>query len=92
MYDEGTWNLIRYTECSLYPGFVIPREFIRSLLGRIQGAKHMVLIPGGSLYPRFIISGVHCIYKPTNLRTFYYQQLSDTASIIYRFNLCMKKF
>ena len=26
----------------LYPGFVIPRELVRSLLGRIQGTRHLV--------------------------------------------------
>ena len=58
-YDEGTWNLVCYNESLLYLGFVIPRECIRSLLGRIQGTKHLVCYTG-----RFIISRVHFIGVP----------------------------
>ena len=39
-YDERTQNLVRSIECSLYPGFVIPREFVRSLLDRILRTRH----------------------------------------------------
>ena len=55
-YDEGTWNLVRYSESSLYPGLVIPREFIRSLLVRIPRGRTF-----GSLYLEFVISGFHCV-------------------------------
>ena len=39
---KETQNLVRIIENSLYLGFIIPREFVRSLLGRIQGTRHLV--------------------------------------------------
>ena len=53
---KGTQNSVRFVESSLYLGFVIPREFVRSLLGRIQGTRHLVRYTGN-----FIISGVRYI-------------------------------
>ena len=51
---------------SLYGRFVKLREFIRNLLGRIQGTRHLVhslfVIPGSSLYRRFVTSGFHCMF------------------------------
>ena len=41
-FGEETSNLVRNNESSLYPGFVITRELVRSLLGRIQGNSHLV--------------------------------------------------
>ena len=46
-------NFFRNIESSLYPGFLIQREFVMSLLGRIQGTKHLVRYTG-----KFVISGV----------------------------------
>ena len=46
---------MRNNESSLYPGFVIPREFVRSLLGRIQGTRRLVRNNESSSYPGFVI-------------------------------------
>ena len=40
-------------ESSLHPGFLIKREFVRSLLGRVQGTRHLVRYTGN-----LIVSGV----------------------------------
>ena len=40
--DEGIINLVRNNESSLHTECVIPRLFLRSLLGRIQGTRHFV--------------------------------------------------
>ena len=37
--------------------FVIPMEFVRGLLGRIQGTRHLVRYTG-----KFVLSGVRCIW------------------------------
>ena len=50
--DEGTRNLVRSNEISLYPEFVIQKEFTYNLLARIQG-------PDFSCNSRkFVIKGV----------------------------------
>ena len=58
-YDEGTEKLARNNES---PGFIIPREFIRSFLGRIQETKHLVRYTG-----KFVISGARYIGIPLYL-------------------------
>ena len=58
-YDEGTQLLVRNIESSLYPGLVIPTEFVRNLLDRIQWTRHLVRYTG-----KFVISGVRYIGIP----------------------------
>ena len=58
-YDEGTCSMVHYNESSLYPRFVMPREFQRSLLGRIQGTEQLVRHAR-----RLVLSGVHYIGIP----------------------------
>ena len=45
--------MVRYIESSSNRRFVKPREFIRNLLGRIQGTRHLVRYTG-----KFVISEV----------------------------------
>ena len=59
--DEGTRNLVRNNESSLYRGFVIQREFIYSLLARIQGTGLLVRNNGKFVIRGFVITGFHCI-------------------------------
>ena len=51
-YDEGTKFFSLYREFVI-SGVRIQREFVMSLLGRIQGTKHLVRYTG-----KFVISGV----------------------------------
>ena len=55
---KGPKNWFVISKSSLYPGFVIPREIIWSLLGRIQGTRHYVRYTG-----KFVISGVRTLYR-----------------------------
>ena len=63
-YDDGTQTLVHNIESSFYPGFVIPREFIRSLLGRIKGTRHIVRYT-----EKFVISEVRYFGIPLFLQT-----------------------
>ena len=55
--------MVRNNESSLYSGLVIPKEFTRSLLGRIRGTRHLVRYTG-----KFVISGVRYIRIPLYLK------------------------
>ena len=58
--DEGTRNLVRNYESSLYQGFVIQREFTYNLLTRIQGTELFVCNSGKFMIRGFVIAGFHC--------------------------------
>ena len=53
IHGEGTRNLVHCIESLLNRGFVKSREFVRNLLGRIQGTRHLVRYTG-----KFVISEV----------------------------------
>ena len=74
-YDDGNQNFVRNIESSLYPGFVIPREFVRSLLGKIKETRHSVCYT-----EKFVVGGVphnfiNCLKHCLTNRTFHKNSL-----------------
>ena len=70
--------MVRNSERSLYPGFVIPREFVKSLLGRIQGTRHLVRYTGKFVIPGFVISGFQCTMDQKKYKKVFLTQIDPT--------------
>ena len=51
-------KIVRYIESSLNRGFLKSREFIKKLLVRIEGTRHLVRYTG-----KFVIQGFNCNLK-----------------------------